>query len=357
MWLSFKLTSRVGFEDSAYKTTAGPRLTSLLEQTAEDDASPLLGWPRAQTRASSPGRRRRRARCSGRRANLRGVRSPSAQVLLPAVRVRDLLAGLLRGPQARDGLRRAARRGGAPTTQGHGPPRVAGRLCVSRGRRAVARHGRARASRRASPRRARAARPQRRGARRGAAPASGRAPPHPTTPHARWNGDHPRGRRGRRKRSDRPFSRAQAKRRRNGSHYDAARDAIRWRVEWRVDGATLGDESANERTPLRELLAAHAAAAGRRPPVACDLQDPETFALLLLRAPGPANDPRYDRLDPSVGLDLNLADRCVIEYPQIVVARPGDVDRRFRLAPNPVQLFFADDQSTSAGGHGEMRRA
>ena len=28
---------------------------------------------------------------------------------------------------------------------------------------------------------------------------------------------------------------------------------------------------------------------------------------LLLRAPGPANDPRYDRLDPSVGLDLNLA--------------------------------------------------
>ena len=29
-------------------------------------------------------------------------------------------------------------------------------------------------------------------------------------------------------------------------------------------------------------------------------------------------------------------------------ARPGDVDRRFRLAPNPVQLFFADDQSTSA---------
>ena len=99
-----------------------------------------------------------------------------------------------------------------------------------------------------------------------------------------------------------------------------------------------------------------AAAAGRRPPVACDLQDPETFALLLLRAPGPANDPRYDRLDPSVGLDLNLADRCVIEYPQIVVARPGDVDRRFRLAPNPVQLFFADDQSTSAGGQGEMRR-
>ena len=88
--------------------------------------------------------------------------------------------------------------------------------------------------------------------------------------------------------------------------------------------------------------------AGRRPAVACDLQDPETFALLLLRAPGPANDPRYDRLDPSVGLDLNLADRCVIEYPQIVVARPGDVDRRFRLAPNPVQLFFADDQSTSA---------
>ena len=153
------------------------------------------------------------------------------------------------------------------------------------------------------------------------------------------------------------FSHAQAKRRRNGSHYDAARDAIRWRVEWRVDGATLVDERADERTPLRELLAAHAAAAGRRPPVACDLQDPETFALLLLRAPGPANDPRYDRLDPSVGLDLNLADRCVIEYPQIVVARPGDVDRRFRLAPNPVQLFFADDQSTSAGGHGEMRRA
>ena len=31
--LSFKLTSRVGFEDSPYKTTAGPRLTSLLEQT------------------------------------------------------------------------------------------------------------------------------------------------------------------------------------------------------------------------------------------------------------------------------------------------------------------------------------
>merc|ERR1719421_2414891 len=139
-----------------------------------------------------------------------------------------------------------------------------------------------------------------------------------------------------------------AKRRRNGSHYDAARDAIRWRVEWRVDGATLVDERADERTPLRELLAAHAAAAGHRPPVACDLQDPETFALLLLRAPGPANDPRYDRLDSSVGLDLNLADRCVIEYPQIVVALPGDVDRRFRLAPNPVQLFFADDQSTSA---------
>ena len=83
----------------------------------------------------------------------------------------------------------------------------------------------------------------------------------------------------------------------------------------------------------------------------------EAFLPMLLRAPGPANDPRYDRLDPSVGLDLNLADRCVIEYPQIVVARPGDVDRRFRLAPNPVQLFFADDQSTSAGGHGEMRRA
>ena len=132
----------------------------------------------------------------------------------------------------------------------------------------------------------------------------------------------------------------------------------------RSGGASSGASTArrsstsapDERTPLRELLAAHAAAAGRRPPVACDLQDPETFALLLLRAPGPANDPRYDRLDPSVGLDLNLADRCVIEYPQIVVARPGDVDRRFRLAPNPVQLFFADDQSTSAGGHGEMRR-
>ena len=141
--LSFKLTSRVGFEDSPYKTTAGPRPHQSTRADTEDDASPLLGWPRAQTRASSPGRRRRRGRRSGRRADLRGVRSPSAQVLLPAVRVRDLLAGLLRGPQARDGLRRAARRGGAPTTQGHGPPRVAGRLCVSRGRRAVARHGRA----------------------------------------------------------------------------------------------------------------------------------------------------------------------------------------------------------------------
>lgn len=152
------------------------------------------------------------------------------------------------------------------------------------------------------------------------------------------------------------LSRAQAKRRRNGSLYDAARDAIRWRIEWRVDDATLVDERADERTPLRELLAAHAAAAGHRP-AACDLQDPETFALLLLRVPGPANDPRYDRLDPSVGLDLNLADRCVIEYPQIVVARPGDVDRRFSLAPNPVQLFFADDQSAYAGGSGESRGA
>ena len=48
-----------------------------------------------------------------------GVRSPSAQVLLPAVRVRDLPLASLRC-LARDGLRRAARRGGAPTTEGHG---------------------------------------------------------------------------------------------------------------------------------------------------------------------------------------------------------------------------------------------
>jgi len=140
------------------------------------------------------------------------------------------------------------------------------------------------------------------------------------------------------------------RRARNSSRYDGKRDALDWRVEWTVEiggdkVAAFVDEAADERAPLRDLLAAHVAAldAGARARLEPVFREPP--ALLLLRTPGPANDPAYDRVDASVGLHLALLDKCVIEYPQLKVVAPGDVGGRYKLAPSAVQLLFDDDET------------
>ena len=142
------------------------------------------------------------------------------------------------------------------------------------------------------------------------------------------------------------------KRARNGSYHDRARDAMRWRVEWSLEVAGAApvlfvDAHADERAPLRDLLAAHlakidGAARARLAPTGA-LDDPAALAVLLLRVPGPSNDPKYDRLDVAQGLHLNLVDKCVIEYPQLTVVPASDVGARFALAPSAVQLLFDDE--------------
>ncbi|KAJ1456125.1 hypothetical protein M885DRAFT_616652 [Pelagophyceae sp. CCMP2097] len=131
--------------------------------------------------------------------------------------------------------------------------------------------------------------------------------------------------------------------------------ALRWRVEWLFDvpgegPLTLATDSASEQTPLLELLRARVAA---EPPSVQSKIKPwldhlDNLALLLQRQPAPANEPRFDRLDSSVGLELNLAGKCVIEYPIIRVALPRDLaGGKFVLAPSVLSIF-QDDEAAAA---------
>ena len=104
--LSFKLTSRVGFEDSPYKTTAGPRLTSLLERRCCLPAARMA--PRANARELS-------RTTTTPRTTLRTTRRPArcAVAIRASIAARGARACPARWPAARPTSARRAATGGA----------------------------------------------------------------------------------------------------------------------------------------------------------------------------------------------------------------------------------------------------